>query len=73
MSSGVAFTAFSTLRLSVSSFGDDYVNGLLNYIKENGNTLDVDKKQLMYVSLENDLNRQLLADPDNLTLASCHD
>jgi len=50
------------------AFGDEYVNGLLDYIDENGKTLTADKKQLMYVTLENDLNRQLLADPDNLTL-----
>ena len=51
-----------------NAFGDEYVSGLLKYIDDNGKTLTADKKQLMYVTLENDLNRQLLTDPDNLTL-----
>lgn len=51
-----------------NAFGDEYVSGLLKYIDDNGKTLTADKKQLMYVTLENDLNRQLLADPENLTL-----
>jgi len=49
-------------------FGDTYVNDLLAYIAKNQNTLGVDKVSLIMLTLENDLNRQLQEDPDNLTL-----
>jgi hypothetical protein len=49
-------------------FGDTYVNDLLAYIAKNQNTLGVDKTSLIMLTLENDLNRQLQEDPDNLTL-----
>jgi hypothetical protein len=48
--------------------GDTYVNDLLSYIAKNQNTLGVDKVSLIMLTLENDLNRQLQEDPDNLTL-----
>ena len=50
-------------------FGDTYVNDLLSYVEKNQNTLGVDKVSLILLSLENDLNRQQLIDPENLTLA----
>ncbi len=49
-------------------FGDNYVNGLLGYVSGNSNKLGPDKVSLILVSLENDLNRQLLEDPLNETL-----
>ena len=49
-------------------FGDNYVNGLLGYVSGNSNKLGPDKVSLILVSLENDLNRQLLEDPSNETL-----
>ena len=49
-------------------FGDNYVNGLLGYVSGNSNKLGPDKVSLILVSLENDLNKQLLEDPSNETL-----
>lgn len=50
-------------------FGDSYASDLLTFVKENSKTLPVDKKSLILISLENDLERQLLADPNDLTLS----
>ena len=46
-------------------FGDDYVQRLLDYIRDKQVYLGSDKVSLILVSLENDLNRQLLDDPTN--------
>lgn len=53
---------------SKKEFGDEYVSKLLNYVKDNASTLDVDKQSLILISLENNLEKQLLDDPNNLTL-----
>jgi hypothetical protein len=49
-------------------FGDKYVDGLLAFIRDNAGTLGIDNTSLILLSLENDLNKQLLEDPENLTL-----
>ena len=49
-------------------FGDKYVQTLLDYIRDNEKSLGVDKVSLILISLENDLNKQMLDDPDNLTI-----
>lgn len=49
-------------------FGDKYVQTLLDYIRDNEKSLGVDKVSLILISLENDLNKQMLDDPDNLTV-----
>lgn len=49
-------------------FGDDYVQKLLDYVRSNEKRLGVDKVSLILITLENDLNRQLLDDPNDLTL-----
>ena len=49
-------------------FGDKYVENLLAFIRDNANTLGVDNTSLILLSLENDLNKQMLDDPENLTL-----
>lgn len=59
----------SIVAKAKEEFGDTYVNDLLAYIAKNQNTLGVDKVSLILMSLENDLNRQQLSDPDNVTLS----
>jgi hypothetical protein len=59
----------SIVAKAKEEFGDTYVNDLLAYVAKNQNTLGVDKASLILLTLENDLNRQQLSDPDNLTLA----
>lgn len=49
-------------------FSDKYVQTLLDYIRDNEKSLGVDKVSLILISLENDLNKQMLDDPDNLTI-----
>jgi GNAT superfamily N-acetyltransferase len=49
-------------------FGDKYVENLLAFVRDNLNSLGVDNVSLILISLENDLNKQMLEDPDNLTL-----
>jgi hypothetical protein len=59
----------SIVAKAKEEFGDTYVNDLLAYIAKNQNTLGVDKSSLILLTLENDLNRQQLSDPNNITLA----
>lgn len=49
-------------------FGKTYVPNLLNYLNENASTLSLENRALINISLELDLERQLVEDPDNITL-----
>jgi hypothetical protein len=50
-------------------FGDDYAPKLLKYLDDNKNTLSTDEKSLIQISMEIDLESQILNNPDNkLTL-----
>jgi hypothetical protein len=49
-------------------FGDSYVSDTLNYLDANKNTMSLEKRVLITLSLENELRRQALAEPDNLTV-----
>jgi hypothetical protein len=47
-------------------FGEDYIPKLLEYLDKNKNTLSADKKSLIQISMELDLERQIQAKPDNV-------
>lgn len=49
-------------------FGDNYVGELLDYLRDNAGTMSVDNRALIYISLENNLERQLLDKPKDRTL-----
>ena len=51
-----------------NEFGKSYVTDLLGYLNDNKNIMSMDKRALITLSLENDLRKQLLAEPDNITL-----
>ena len=47
----------------VSKFGDNFVQKVLEFAEKNN--IPIESKALLYVSLENELNRQKLAFPEN--------
>lgn len=49
-------------------FGANYVGELLDYLRDNAGTMSVDNRALIYISLENNLERQLLDKPKDRTL-----
>lgn len=55
-----------------AKFGEDYVAGILSHLEGAGST--VDAKALIYVSLENDLAKRKLSEPENeLSIAKLQD
>jgi hypothetical protein len=53
----------NTIELAKEQFGDEYVSKILEFA-ENSN-IPVEARALLYVSLENDLNKQIKENPEN--------
>jgi len=47
-----------------AEFGDDYATKLIEYLQE-AKTMSIENKSLITISLENDLERRILAEPEN--------
>jgi len=51
---------------SKKEFGENYVSKLLDYLDENKSTLSADKKSLIQIAMELDLEKQIKYAPDNV-------
>lgn len=52
-----------TIQVAMDKFGDNFVQKVLEFAENNN--IPIESKALLYVSLENELNRQKLAFPEN--------
>jgi hypothetical protein len=53
----------NTIQVAMDKFGDNFVQKVLEFAENNN--IPIESKALLYVSLENELNRQKLAFPEN--------
>ncbi len=60
-----------TIEKAKEIFGEDYVPKTLEYIKKEN--INPENKALLYVSLENEMAKRLLAEPDNLGVKKLQD
>lgn len=59
---------YEVVEKAKEEFGKTYVGDLLNYLSDNASTMSLENRALINISLELDLERQLVEDPDNTTL-----
>ena len=55
-----------TIQLAIDKFGDNFVEKVLEFTENNN--IPLESKALLYISLENELNRQKIAFPENKSL-----
>jgi len=60
-----------TVEKAKEIFGKDYVEKTLEYIDQNN--IPIENKALLYVSLENEMAKRILAEPDNAGLKKIED
>lgn len=56
----------NVVEMAKEEFGKDYVSQLLEYLDNNQTTLSTDKKSLIQIAMELDLERQIQNKPDNV-------
>lgn len=56
----------NVVETAKKEFGKEYIPKLLEYLDNNKNTLSVDKKSLIQIAMELDLERQIQSNPDNV-------
>lgn len=56
----------NTIQLAIDKFGDNFVEKVLEFTENNN--IPLESKALLYISLENELNRQKIAFPENKSL-----